>query len=101
MVPQKARRPDPGGSREPAFTDRLAGPISCVTKPPCPRVQPERAVQLAVLGQIRWRAPHVGVAHYPVGGRRSRILARLKSMGTKAAVPGLLVAILAMIRTTG
>jgi hypothetical protein len=57
------------------------------------RAQPERQIQAAVLDHLAWRAP-VGTwwAHYPAGGRRSRVDgAIMKSMGAKPGVPDLLI----------
>jgi hypothetical protein len=57
------------------------------------RNQPERALQCALVEHLQWRAPtDLWWAHYPSGGRRSRITgAILKSMGARAGVPDLLI----------
>jgi hypothetical protein len=57
------------------------------------RQQPERALQIALVGHLQWRAPpDLWWAHYPSGGRRSRIAgAILKGMGARAGVPDLLL----------
>jgi hypothetical protein len=57
------------------------------------RQQPERALQIALVGHLQWRAPpDLWWAHYPSGGRRSRIAgAILKGMGARAGVPDLLI----------
>jgi hypothetical protein len=57
------------------------------------RQQPERALQVALIEHLSWRAP-AGTwwTHFPAGGRRSRVTgAILKSMGAKAGVPDLLI----------
>jgi hypothetical protein len=57
------------------------------------RAQPERGLQCAVVEHLAWRAP-VGTwfAHYPAGGRRSKVTgAILKGMGTRSGVPDLLI----------
>jgi hypothetical protein len=57
------------------------------------RAQPERAIQCAVVEHLAWRAPPGTFwTHFPAGGRRSRVTgALLKSMGTRAGVPDLLI----------
>jgi hypothetical protein len=57
------------------------------------RQQPERALQVALVEHLQWRAsPDLWWAHYPSGGRRSRIAgAILKGMGARAGVPDLLL----------
>jgi hypothetical protein len=57
------------------------------------RNQPERAIQVALIEHLSWRAPpDLWWCHYPSGGRRSRLTgAVLKGMGTKAGVPDLLI----------
>jgi hypothetical protein len=57
------------------------------------RQQPERAIQIALIEHLQWRAPpDVFWTHFPAGGRRSRVAgALLKGMGTKPGVPDLLI----------
>jgi hypothetical protein len=57
------------------------------------RRQPEAELQRAVLDHLRWRGvPNLFVCHYPAGGWRSRVEAAiLKSIGTRAGVPDLLI----------
>src|ERR1700722_19732859 len=57
------------------------------------RKQPERALQVALIEHLSWRAP-AGTwwTHFPAGGRRSRVTgAILKGMGTKPGCPDLFV----------
>jgi hypothetical protein len=57
------------------------------------RQQPERQLQAALIERLAWqKPPGVWWAHYPAGGRRSRVTgAILKGMGAKAGVPDLLI----------
>jgi hemin uptake protein HemP len=57
------------------------------------RRQPEAQLQRAVLDHLAWRAvPGAWWCHYPAGGWRSPIEAAiLKSLGTVAGVPDLLI----------
>jgi hypothetical protein len=57
------------------------------------RAQPERAIQVALIEHLTCRAGRgTWWTHFPAGGRRSRINgALLKSMGTRAGVPDLLI----------
>jgi hypothetical protein len=57
------------------------------------RRQPEAQLQRAVLDHLAWRAvPGAWWCHYPAGGWRSPIEAAiLKSLGTIAGVPDLLI----------
>jgi hypothetical protein len=57
------------------------------------RRQPEAELQRNVLDHLRWRGvPNLFVFHYPAGGWRSPIEAAiLKSLGTVAGVPDLLI----------
>jgi len=57
------------------------------------RRQPEAALQRSVLDHLRWRgAPNLFLFHYPAGGWRSAVEAAiLKSLGTVAGVPDILI----------
>ncbi len=87
----RAKQKAPGTKRQQATNQR-----GCSTSSP-PRLQarsqPERLMHKALIAHLGWRCPaNTWWTHFPSGGARSRVTgALMKSFGTKAGVPDILI----------
>jgi hypothetical protein len=87
------RKPGPLGGTGPKKIGLEASSLPVVPPTIKRRQQPERAIQIALIEHLHWRAPpDVWWSHFPAGGRRNVIDgAILKRMGTRPGTPDLLI----------